>query len=83
VESLLAQHDKGRELLGVYSSVGGKVLSHYEIRERIGEGGMAVVYKARDTRFKALGCLKVLQPWAMGHSLFRRRLIKRPNGPLR
>ena len=76
VESLLDQHDKNENRLGVYSSVGGRVLSHYEVAERIGEGGMAAVYKARDTRLKRWVALKVLQPWAMGHTSFREQLIQ-------
>jgi serine/threonine protein kinase len=56
--------------------VTGQTLLHYEILEKLGEGGMGVVYKARDTHLDRFVAIKVLPAAHMADPGRKRRFVQ-------
>src|SRR5271154_996304 len=54
----------------------GRTISHYEILEKLGEGGMGVVYKARDLRLDRFVCIKVLRAEQLNDESRKERFIQ-------
>src|SRR6476659_5305611 len=54
----------------------GTQLAGYELGEQIGRGGMAVVYRARDSRLDRRVALKILAPELARDEEFRQRFIR-------
>jgi len=54
----------------------GRTISHYEILEQIGDGGMGTVYKALDTKLKVHRALKFIHPHLVTDEQFKHRFIQ-------
>src|ERR1700743_3826785 len=56
--------------------VPGSQLAGYQIEEQVGAGGMAVVFRARDSVLGRLAALKVLTPSLAADQEFRTRFLR-------
>ncbi len=54
----------------------GRTISHYQITERLGAGGMGEIYKAQDTRLNRTVAIKVLSAAQAGTGERRRRFLQ-------
>ncbi|MBZ5581298.1 MAG: protein kinase, partial [Acidobacteriia bacterium] len=58
------------------SELAGRALLHYRVIEKIGEGGMGVVYRARDERLQRDVAIKVLAGAALPNERARTQLLR-------
>jgi Tol biopolymer transport system component/predicted Ser/Thr protein kinase len=54
----------------------GRTISHYQILEKLGEGGMGVVYKARDIHLDRFVAVKILPPEKVVDPERKRRFVQ-------
>src|SRR6266536_1837416 len=54
----------------------GRMLGRFQVREKVGEGGMGVVYRAEDTRLNREVALKLIHPRHIKDEEARRRFIR-------
>jgi serine/threonine protein kinase/Tol biopolymer transport system component len=71
----LARHRR-QESSETSMTLAGKNISHYRVIEKLGDGGMGAVWKARDTRLDRYVALKVLHAAKMSDPERKRRFVQ-------
>ena len=56
----------------------GRILGHYRVEAKLGEGGMGVVYRARDEHLQRDVAIKVLAPGSLADQAARSLPHRRP-----
>jgi Protein kinase domain len=72
---VVSSDDHGAADGSVVSLTAGSRIAGYRLEERIGQGGMAVVFRAHDERLGRTVALKILAPALAGDAEFQRRFI--------
>lgn len=54
----------------------GQAISHYDVIEKMGEGGMGMIYKARDRKLNRLAALKLLPHYLSSNQDMKQRFIQ-------
>ncbi len=75
--------EAGGLLAGVAGFAAGSRVAGYLLEERIGTGGMAMVFRARDERLDRLVALKILDPGSAADPGFRQRFIRESSAAAR
>lgn len=77
VERLLREHRETTRLRSPMAAwdPSGRIISHYEVLEKLGCGGMGVVYKARDIKLNRFVALKFLSHEMSADEEYKRRFI--------